>query len=147
MAHIRKTIREQVVTTVTGLTTTASRVYETRIHNLSSADLPALVVYTNDEAVEYVAIGSSARTQERVLSVTIEAHVKGTANIDDTIDTISEEVEEAMAGDITRGGHARNTELKTMEIEFDTASQKVGLARFNYDITYLTVENAVQTGV
>jgi hypothetical protein len=34
-----------------------------------------------------------------------------------------------------------------MEIEFDTASQKVGLARFNYDITYLTVENAVQIGV
>ena len=41
MAHIRKTIREQIVTTVTGLSTTGSNVYETRYFPLETGNLPA----------------------------------------------------------------------------------------------------------
>ena len=46
MAHIRKTIRENIVTTLTGLATTGSSVYETRIFPINYAKLPALMVYT-----------------------------------------------------------------------------------------------------
>jgi len=83
----------------------------------------------------------------RQLQVIIEAHIKGTSNIDDTIDTIAEEVEEAMVTDVSRGGHAKDTRLVSTEIEFEEATSKVGLAIFTYVIEYATVENAVQTGV
>ena len=147
MAHVRKSIREHVVTTVTSLSTTGSNVYETRYFPLQTGNLPALIVYTLDETVEDYTIGQNTRTQFRALNLIIEAHCRGTANIDDTLDTIAEEVEEAMVTDITRGGHAKDTKLVATDVEFDTASQKTGLMRLTYLISYNTVENAVQTGV
>ena len=147
MAHIRKSIREHVVTTVTSLSTTGSNVYETRYFPLQTGNLPALIVYTLDETVEDYTIGQNTRTQLRSLNLIIEAHCRGTANIDDTLDTIAEEVEEAMVADITRGGNAKDTKLVSTEVDFDTASQKTGLMRLTYLISYNTVENAVQAGV
>ena len=147
MAHIRKTIREHVVTTVTSLSTTGSNVYETRYFPLQTGNLPALIVYTLDESIEDYTLGRNTRTQQRALNLIIEAHCRGTANIDDTLDTIAEEVEEAMVTDVTRGGNAKDTKLVSTEIEFDTASQKTGLMRLTYLIHYNTVENAVQAGV
>ena len=147
MAHVRKAIREHVVTTITSLSTTGSNVYETRYFPLQTANLPALLVYTLDETVEEYTMGSNTRTQHRSLNLIIEAHCRGTDNIDDTLDTIAEEVEEAMVTDISRAGNAKDTKLVSTEIEFDTASQKTGLMRLTYLISYSTVENAVQTGV
>jgi len=147
MAHVRKAIREHVVTTITSLSTTGSNVYETRYFPLQTGNLPALIVYTLDETVEDYTIGQNTRTQLRSLNLIIEAHCRGTANIDDTLDTIAEEVEEAMVTDISRGGNAKDTKLVSTEVDFDTASQKTGLMRLTYLISYNTVENAVQTGV
>ena len=147
MAHVRKAIREHVVTTITSLSTTGSSVYETRYFPLQTGNLPALLVYTLDETVEDYTIGQNTRTQHRSLNLIIEAHCRGTANIDDTLDTIAEEVEEAMVTDISRGGNAKDTKLVSTDIEFDTASQKTGLMRLTYLIHYNTKENAVQTGV
>ena len=147
MAHIRKTIREHVVTTVTSLSTTGSNVYETRYFPLQTGNLPALIIYTLDESIEDYTLGRNTRTQQRSLNLIIEAHCRGTANIDDTLDTIAEEVEEAMVTDVSRGGNAKDTKLVSTEIEFDTASQKTGLMRLTYLINYNTVENAVQAGV
>ena len=147
MAHVRKAIREHVVTTITSLSTTGSNVYETRYFPLQTGNLPALIVYTLDETVEDYTLGQNTRTQFRALNLIIEAHCRGTANIDDTLDTIAEEVEEAMVTDISRGGNAKDTKLVSTEVDFDTASQKTGLMRLTYLISYSTVENAVQTGV
>ena len=147
MAHVRKAIREHVVTTVTSLSTTGSSVYESRYFPLQTDNLPALLVYTLDETIEDYTMGSNTRTQHRSLNLIIEAHCRGTDNIDDTLDTIAEEVEEAMVTDISRAGNAKDTKLVSTEIEFDTASQKTGLMRLTYLISYSTVENAVQTGV
>ena len=96
MAHIRKTIRENVKTAITGLSTTGTSVYETRYFPLQTGNLPALIVYTLDETIEDYTLGKNTRTQQRALNLIIEAHCRGTANIDDTLDTIAEEVEEAM---------------------------------------------------
>ena len=147
MAHVRKAIREHVVTTITSLSTTGSSVYETRYFPLQTGNLPALIVYTLDETVEDYTLGQNTRTQSRALNLIIEAHCRGTANIDDTLDTIAEEVEEAMVTDISRGGNAKDTKLVATEVDFDTASQKTGLMRLTYLISYNTVENAVQAGV
>ena len=39
MAHVRKSIRDDVVSTLTGLTTTGTNVYQTRFYPLAEAKL------------------------------------------------------------------------------------------------------------
>ena len=50
--HIRQQIREYFGTTLTGLTTTGSNVYESRVYPIENAKLPALVIYTKSETSE-----------------------------------------------------------------------------------------------
>ena len=49
MAHVRQSIRDNVVTTVTGLSTPGSNVFRSRVYPLGINMLPALSVYTDNE--------------------------------------------------------------------------------------------------
>ena len=79
--HVRTQIREKIGTTLTGLTTTGSRVYQSRVYPLESGGTPALLIYTKSEDSEPTVIGSN-RLSERNLSVAVEIYVKATANFD-----------------------------------------------------------------
>ena len=48
----------------------------------------------------------------------VEAYVKGTTGVDDTLDTIAVEVEEALTTDITRGGNAKDTKVTAFEASY-----------------------------
>ena len=74
MAHVRKTIRDQIVSDLTGLATTGSNVYKSRVYPIADDKLPGLAVYTMNESIDYIAIGSD-RMQQRMLTVAIEAYV------------------------------------------------------------------------
>ena len=147
MAHVRKTIRDHITTTLTGLTTTGSNVFQTRLFPVEESKLPALCIYTKSEATEYATLTQS-RTQIRELEVIVEAYVKGTANIDDTLDTIAVEVEEALASDVTRNSNAKDTRVTSVDIDFNgDAEQSVGVARFTVAVDYVTVEGDAETAV
>lgn len=144
MAHVRKTIRDNVTTTLTGLATTGSRVYQTRLFPLATAKLPGLCIYTRSETTQYASV-SLPRTQVRELEVLVEAYAKGTASIDNTLDTIAVEVEEALYADVTRGGNAKDTQVTSFEVDYDgEGDQSVGVARFTISVTYVTVENDIE---
>ena len=147
MAHVRKNIRDSVVTAVTGLTTTGTNVYRTRVYPLASGKLPGLAVYTSSESSinETVTI---PRTKSRTLELVVEGYVSGTANLDNTLDTIAVEVEEALVADVTRGGLAKDTQLISTETELIGEGEKVaGLIRLTFEIMYSTRENDVETAV
>ena len=147
MAHARKSIRDNVATTVTGLSTTGSNVFKTRTIPLGVAKLPALCVYTRNEIINNSTM-QPPRTQLRNLDVIIEAYVKGISALDDTLDTISVEVEEALATDLTRGGYAKDTMVTSFEVDYDgEGDQTVGVARFTIAVKYATLENDVETAV
>lgn len=144
MAHVRKSIRDNITTTLTGLTTTGSNVYQTRIYPLGRGKLPGLCVYTRTETTEYVTLGLP-RTQIRQLEVLVEAYVKGTSSIDDTLDTVSVEIEEALYTDLTRGGYAKDTQVTSFEVDYDgDGEQSIGVARFTILVTYATLENDIE---
>ena len=129
---------------MTGLTTTGSRVYQTRLFPLATAKLPGLCVYTRSETTEYASVGRP-RTQVRDLEVLVEAYVKGTSSVDNTIDTIAVEVEEALYTDVTRGGNAKDTQITSFEVDYDgEGDQSIGVARFTISVTYVTVENDIE---
>ena len=121
--HVRQQVREYFGTTLTGLTTTGSNVYESRVYTLQENTLPSLVIYTKSETSEPIVIGTD-RLMSRELLVLVEAYCKATSNFDDTIDTISKEVEEAIAADRTLGGLAKDTYLESTEIEFNAEGEK-----------------------
>lgn len=121
--HIRQQIREYIGTTLTGLTTTGSNVYESRVYPLENARLPALIIYTKSETSEPIVIGTD-RVMSRELAVVVEGYAKATSDFDDTIDTISKEVEQAIAADRTLDGKAKDTYLESTEIEFNGEGEK-----------------------
>jgi hypothetical protein len=138
--HVRQQIREYFGTTLTGLTTTGNNVYESRVYTLQENALPSLVIYTKSEISEPIVIGTD-RTMSRELSVVVEAYCKATSNFDDTIDTISKEVEEAIAADRTLGGLAKDTYIESTEIEYTgEGEQPVGYVSLTFLTNYYVQE-------
>lgn len=145
MSHLRQLIRSNIVTTVTGLVTTGSRVYQTRIYPLEQSKLPGLCVYTRSETTEYTTI-SPPRRQERSLEVVVEIYAMATTNLDNTLDTVAAQIEEALASDLTRGGYAKDTKVIAFEADFDgSGEQPVGVGRLTIQVTYSNRENEVES--
>ena len=147
MAHLRQSIRERIATDVTGLSTTGSNVFQSRIYPVEDGSLPCLLVYTTSEESEVTEI-ASPRPMTRLLNV-IEQGVVGTAtNPDDTLDTISKEVEVAIAGDVTINNLANNSFLSSTEIEYSAEGAKpIGIVRLNYVVEYRNLDNAPESAI
>lgn len=147
MAHLRKQIRDNIVTTLTNLATTSTRVYRTRVYPLASGKLPGLCIYTGSETSEADTL-TRPRIKTNRLEVMVEAYASAVTNLDDTLDQICTEVEEALVVDVTRGGKAKDTVITGTEIEFSGESEKpVGVARITVLVTYQYRENDVETAV
>ena len=152
--HVRQQIREAVATLVTGLTTTGANVFQMRTRPLTDANLPALMITTNDEqVVNNITVGFPNR-QERTLTVSVVALVKAaaSANPDDTVDTIIKEVEAALGASTstyTLSGLARGgITLDSIRIDMDDETDKpVMRATMDWQAVYYTLSNAPDTAV
>ena len=80
MAHVRQSIRVNVVTAVTGLSTTGSNVFRSRVYPLGTNKLPALCVYADSEVVEYNRL-DRVRYIDCTVAIVIEACVRGPRRI------------------------------------------------------------------
>jgi len=120
--HVRHQIRNQVVTTLTGLTTTGSNVFGSRVYPLEDGNLPAILVYTKSEESEPLEIGAN-RTSDRLLDLVVEAYVKSATDFEDTLDTICKEVEQAIAADPTLSGKTKDCYLSSTEIDFNSEGE------------------------
>lgn len=137
MSHVRRQIREAVAAAVTGLATTGSRVFQSRVYPLRDADLPCLMVSTDDERIES---GNAVMGGEldRELVVTVRGVAKANADLDDTLDGIAEQVEPVLNG-ATLGGKAKNCQLTGIKVEMDESLEKpVGVISLEYRVTYFT---------
>jgi hypothetical protein len=140
MPHVRKSIRDNIKTTLTGLSTTGSNVFASRVYPIQSGKMPGLCIYTSSESIEAVTI-KPPRGLHRSLEVAVEAYIESAAP-DDVLDTIAAEIEAAMATDITRGGYAKDTKLTSFEADFAGDVQKpLVVGRFIFQIMYSTTEN------
>ena len=147
-AHLRRQIRDAVATILTGLPDTGSNVFDEpeEERTLLATELPALRVYTDQEAVEVVSIGHPHR-QQRTLVLQVEAVVKAAGAWKTALEEIVKDVEAAMgasvstytAGNLARGGIA----LRRIVIDRDISTDKpVGVARLTYEATYFAMSNA-----
>lgn len=138
--HVRKQLRDQVATLITTLPTYTTFVFKNRKYPLDSTELPALIVQTGNEEIEVLTTNYPAqqlRKEQLIISVIVE----NVFEIDDIIDTICKEIEQALAGNVTV---SRNFSLLgTSAIEPNVIGEKpVCTVDMQYMAEIVTLENA-----
>ena len=147
MSHVRQQIRERVASTCTGLTTTGSNVFQSRVYPLDNVSLPALLIYTKSESSSTDTMGSSLGLN-RQLEVVIEGYVKTTSDFDDVIDSICSEVETALGTDRDLGGLSKSQYLTGIESDFNGEGEKpVGVVTMTYAVQYRTTTTAPDVAI
>ena len=145
MAHVRKQIRDAIVTALTGLGETGTNVFRSRIYPLEKTKLPALCIFTRTETTEFDTMTINRSTM-RNLEVAVEAYVNMTLAYDNKLDAIAVQVEEALAADVTLGGLAKDTQVTAFEADLSGDGEKpVAVGRFTVAVQYRTAENDVET--
>jgi hypothetical protein len=142
MSHVRQQIRDQLKTTLTGLSTTGANVFDSRVYDHDA--LPSLTIYTLSEELGE----ESANKQLRLLSIVVEARAKATTNLDNTLDTIGAEVEAAIfaSGDTTLNGKCKDIDFEGIDIELSGDSdQPVGLMSMRFACLYRVNKSDVTT--
>ena len=134
MTHPRQTIRESLVTLLTGLPLTGSRVYGSRLSPVEEGSLPALRIYADREQASPLVIHAQT-TRERDITYRIEIVARANADLDDALDAIAEQVEGALvaAADSTWLGGTLGALSTEIELS-DDVSQPVGIARLGITI-------------
>jgi hypothetical protein len=144
MPHSRTIIRHAVATLLRNASTAVGeRVYTTRVDPYRRPELPALAVYTLDEASEVVE-GSAPRELKRTLQLAVEAEVAMSRNVDDVLDDLALQIELALHQDETWGGVAEDSHLDSTEIQvLGEQDKQVGVVRMVYQVTYCSDVPAV----
>ena len=142
--HLHKQIRGAMVSKLTGLTTSGARIYANRLQPLPDALSPTLLVFLDDETVAAETI-HAPYFQTRVLGAVVEAKVKATSALDDTLDLMSKEVEIALAAGITVGSRTLYPVYTGMSFDDDQSDKPVGVKRMQFSITYSCMSNAPDT--
>lgn len=141
--HLRRQIREAVAGAVTGLTTTGSRVFQSRVYPTQTTELPCLLVYARSETSAPLTIHPD-RVLDRVLQLEIVAIAKATSDLDDTLDQVCKEVETALAMPLAAlNGKGKSIQLLSTEIELSGEGERpTGRAVLTYQVDYFNQENA-----
>jgi hypothetical protein len=146
MSHARQQIREAAALAVTGLASTGANVFQSRKRPVGESKLPALLVFTDDEAVAASSIHGPALL-DRKLQLRITGLAKDPTDLDDALDTIAAEVETAL-GNTTLGGKVQSLVLSSINVDFDDSTDKpVGQIVLTYEANYFTVANAPATAL
>ena len=128
MSHVRTQIRDAVAGAVTSLAT----VYKSRHLPIEEADLPSILVYTNNETVE-----GDFQTLARMLEIVVEIVVQGTdlgAEFDPLIVSVETALNANSLGGLTQSMVLRST---VVDSRIDGAAQ-TGRARLTFEALYRT---------
>lgn len=146
MAHIRTSIRDLLTTRVTGLPTVGANVFKNRVKPLPPGALPAISVSSGDEQINAITQGSPRRLS-RIMQVHFD--IIGDADADgaaDTIDTICEEIEEALLPGSWSAAQVFDIAPASITEIFDGDGQKViAQTRLTVEVEYHTAEGAADT--
>jgi hypothetical protein len=139
--HLYAQIRGAVVTKLTGLTTSGSRVYANRLAPLPDGSSPSLLITLDEERASGLTV-HQPQMQERELSLSVAAVAKAASNVDATLDLMSKEVETALASGITLGARTLEVFYTGMSFEDAQADKPVGVKRMTFSIPFTAMSNA-----
>lgn len=137
MPHPRQVIRHAVVAQLLGNTVAGARVFAARRVPFQRVELPAVAVYVPTESVEVTSRATAPRELDRRAQVVVEACAQGAGDVDDALDEIALQVENALHADWTLGGVASDLLLVSTEVDvMDDGKQLIGVARLEFEVRY-----------
>lgn len=138
MPHERKLLRDAVAAQLVAAATSAgSRVELSRMGPLKASELPAICVYTNSETVEEVSRAPRVLTRAVELEVEGWVEVDAGENVDDALDALALEIEEAMDTDPEHDSCALSSILTATEYGVSPKGAKpMGCVRLTYAVEY-----------
>lgn len=148
MSHVRTQIRNAVVGLLDSLATTSDRVYVSRLHPLPADKLPALRVFVDDEQITREKIHDPA-ILARSVTIRIDCVASLASGLDDDLDQIALEVEDAISADTTLGG-LLNSGLIPSGIEVDRSADgeaPIGRLTVVYEAQYDVMNNAADVAL
>lgn len=155
IAHQRKLIRDRVVSLLRGATVAGQRVHANRFLPLTNRELPAILVYALDEAIDPDSRQTAPRELTRRLSLSVDGVVAAGSEgeIDDALDALSLQIETAMNRDPFLGTAAAaaaqppvddtlvaDSMLADVEIGHEAVGDRlVGRVAMTWEVTYQTL--------
>jgi len=119
---VRENIAGNIVTTLQAITTPRVKKVTREpfdFDKLSNAQFPAILVRTANEAREDASMGGSATSRHGTIDYELVCFVKH-KNIDTARNQIVEAIDEKLDDDRTRGGHAIDTQVISVEVDDGT---------------------------
>lgn len=139
-SHVRAQIRAAFVAQLTGLPTTAARVYAGRTRPLAADHSPSLLVYARDERVSPSA---TLGALDRVLEIVVEGRVVAADAPDETLDTIAAEVETALGVLPTLGGRVLAVDLAASRVAVQADGKNhIGSVTLEFAVLHRSREGA-----
>lgn len=146
MSHARKTVRDQAVAVLTGLSFTGSNVFASRTQPLYDSVLPCILISTTGEEIETIATGGGLgqNFQTREIALVIKAITKAVDTAEDDLDAICVEIEFAMANYVLSS--FKNKRLDSTKIFLSQeGDQPIATATMNYIVTVNTRSSTPDT--
>lgn len=142
--HLRQQIRDAATTLLTGLTTTSTRVYKSRVDPLYDSVLPALLVDTlGPDEIEPISMTGAGRLMAWRIALQVKAVVKAVSGYQDTLDTIAKEVQAAIAGDNTLSGKCKWINPRSHETELTGEGEKpIAVCTMQFEVYAVSALNA-----
>lgn len=143
MTHARTIIRNTIVSLLKNNSAlkraAADRIYESKVYPIDT--VPSIMVYTpNEQVIDYTM--GFPRTQTRQLTLIVEIFAKANANLDQTTDSLSLEVEDILSKDPTLGRMIKDLSLHSSETIFSSEGDKpIAVTTLTYHLSYRTKEN------
>jgi len=138
--HVRQQLREAIATAITGLTTTSTRVFQSRVYPIEVGQLPCLVVTSDGDEINAQTVHHPYQ-QSRNTRVRVEVYARAVSDLDDTLDLVCKEVETAL-GNVS-SGIAKDCYLLGTNLDFDSLGEKpVGRATMLFTKELWTLSNA-----
>lgn len=151
MSHMRTTIRQGLVTLLTGLPSTANRVFASRVYPLQQKwELPGLLVAMGAEGIDTEMMWPP-RAQVRSIRVYVTLCLRARDTLDDDIDVMLAEIEPALAMPASTDAIAGVKGITLVEIQAPKFSaegdQPMASVACSLDVQYATEEGAPEASI
>jgi len=141
MSHLRQQIREAIVTDLGTLSSPTLTVFDTPPRATPPNSFPAALVFSGDETIDYISKTLGTRTQERILTVSIDLQVEQNTGFAGQLDTIAVEIEIKFAGS-RLGGLIKKMNLASISTATTGEGEKtIATAKLVYLVNYTIIEN------
>lgn len=138
MTHARQQIRDSFVTALTLIPNTT--VYNGRIFPLYDTVLPAITVFSREEAIDDEA-GRQISQQHRTLNMSVQCYLKVEESLDDDMDQLSASVEQSVFNSSAIHGLVRCLDLISTEIEVSQDGENpMGTCTLTFQCKFLTTD-------